>query len=151
MLPSVCCSFSDSSSPSLSVLGAACCFLEFLPIIPVTNLSTTCACVSNKHSACTRYPTTTLCQKCKAKSIYLHYYFHCRTKCMIKIIKPIEDVVAQLVECLTLDRDIQVQLSTKESHFRSNLGQVVELHLLRSTKPFIPKWSIKLVPASAGG
>ena len=34
--------------------------------------------------------------------------------------------------------------------FRNNLGQVVNLHLFRSTKPFIPTDSIKLVPASAG-
>ena len=59
--------------------------------------------------------------------------------------------MAQLVERSTLDRSIHSSIPCRGKSFRNNLGQVVNLRLLRSTKPFIPSWVDKLEPASAGG
>ena len=46
-------------------------------------------------------------------------------------------------------RDPKFNSQPKKVVFRNNLGQVVKLHLLRTT-PFIPKGLNKLVPALAG-
>jgi hypothetical protein len=70
---------------------------------------------------------------CSVPSRYLSIYEPCK-----------KDVYRSV--CLSVrvsdsgSRDSGSTLSREESHFRSNLGKFVNLHLLMSIKPFIPIW-----------